>query len=198
MKQKCNVSEMLRQFMAGMTPREIAALHGITTNHARILLNEVRPGCVVARYNERVSAARNNRTTEQIALRILRGDSIQAIADELGMSRGAVWHIGRRNGMRKKCEEKHQRALKLAKLQAEGRSRRSLAAEFGMSMFGVSAAIRRVKSTHLQLDVDSRYSRPTLENASRCDVSENWCQSVGVEGSRFGNRIGRCHEGTPK
>ncbi len=142
---KPSITTMLADFDAGMTPRQIGEFHGITTNHVRVLLNVVRPGCVVARFNERLAAARNNRTTEQIAMRVLRGESIQRIADELGMSRGAVWHIGRRNGMRKKCAEKHERALNLARLQAAGKTRRQLASEFGMTVFGVSAAIRRVK-----------------------------------------------------
>jgi DNA-binding CsgD family transcriptional regulator len=142
---KHNLPEMIRQFDAGMTPRQIGERHGITTNHVRVLLNIIRPGCVIARHNARLTAARNSRTVEHIAMRLLRGEPVQKIADETGMTRGAVWHIGRRNGMRKKTVEKHERALKLARLQAEGKTRRQLAAAFGMSIFGVSAAIRRVK-----------------------------------------------------
>jgi len=146
MKIKTHTPEICRLFEAGETPRQIANRFGITQGYVREILNLVRPGWVAARLNDRIAESRNQQLTEQIALRILKGEPIRRISRETGMSYGAVWHVGRRNGMRLKTSTKHERAKRLAYLYDEmGMTQRELAAEFGMSQVGVSVAIRRVK-----------------------------------------------------
>lgn len=146
MKHADKATQIRQMFESGMTPRLIGTTLGVTPGYIREILNRIRPGCVTAKLNERLAMARNGQDAEQIALRILKGEPLRKIARETGISFGAVWQIGRRNGMRKLTDIKRDRANRLAYLYDEmGMTQRELAAEFGMSQVGVSVAIRRAR-----------------------------------------------------
>lgn len=145
MRLKHLIPEFVRQFEAGMTPRQIADAHGALPGSVRCLINQARPGLIAKRMEERIVASRKQKTTDQIVMRILRGEDLKKIALDCGLTYGAVWQIGRRNGMRRLCQVKLDRAKRMAARAAQGAPQKKIAAEFGISQMGVSQAIRRVK-----------------------------------------------------
>lgn len=143
---KSKLPEIIRLFDAGNTPRQIAEAVGGTPGYIRELLNRSRRGCVKSKFDERVAEALKDKTaTEEIVLRLLRGEPVRKISRDTGAKYGTVWSIGIRNGMRKKTLLKRERALQMARLWDGGESQRSIAAAFGITQMGVSQAIRRVK-----------------------------------------------------
>lgn len=142
---KSRLPEIVKLFDAGNSPRQIAEVIGTTAGHVRVLLNWTRPGCVRQQYEERFAAARpSGNTTDEIAVRVLRGEPVRQISREAGLTYGAVWQIGRRYGMRKKTAVKRDRAVEMARRWERGESQSSIARAFGLSQVGVSKAIRRV------------------------------------------------------
>lgn len=144
-KKKCELPEMRRKFNEGWSPLQISLSHGVTPGYVRELLNFASPGCVIARFNERQSAAWKQKSADEIVTRVFKGEPVRKIAREVGMTYGAVWHLARRNGMRKLTIVKHERARQMARRHAQGHTQRQIAAAFGVSQVCVSKAIRRVK-----------------------------------------------------
>lgn len=143
---KSRLPEIVRLFDAGSSPRQIAEVIGATDGYVRELLNRTRPGCVRQQYLNRFAASRpSGSTTDEIAVRVLRGEPVRQISREAGLTYGAVWQIGRRYGMRKKTAVKRDRAVEMARRWERGESQLSIARAFGISQMGVSKAIRRVK-----------------------------------------------------
>jgi transposase len=144
-RKKCELPEMRRKFDAGWSPLEISLSHGVTPGYVRELLNFASPGCVIAKSNERQAAAWKQKSADEIVLRVFKGEPLRKIAHEVGMTYGAVWHLARRNGMRRRTEMKHERAKAMARRHARGDTQRQIAAVFGVTQVCVSKAIRRVK-----------------------------------------------------
>ena len=143
---KSHLPEILRLFAAGHSPSEIAESIGATANYVRELLNRTRPGSVKQKYGERIAAARaSGKSSEEIAIRLLKGEPVRKISREVGLSYSAVWSIGRRVGMRKKTAIKHDRAVAMARRWERGESQRAIARAYGISQMAVSKAIRRVR-----------------------------------------------------